>query len=136
MEVIYVFRQLMQKFREKRRDLRMIFIDIIKDMYDGAITSVRTTNRETCAFSIIVGLHQGSTLSPYVFVVIMDELTGHLQEEAPWCMQFVDDKVLIDKTRAGIHRKLELWRKSLEFKGYEISRTKKCMHCSLVIIEI
>ncbi|RCU37768.1 hypothetical protein DVA76_17955, partial [Acinetobacter baumannii] len=90
-------------------------------MYDGVITSVRTTSGETSVLPITVGLHQGSTLSLYLFVVIMVELTRHLQEDAPWCMLFADDIILIDKTRVGVNRKFELWRESLESKGFKIS---------------
>ena len=84
------------------------YIDIVKDMYDGAIASVRTTGGETNEFAITVGLHQGSTLSPYLFVLVMDELTRHIQEEVPWCMLFADDVVLIDETRKRVNVKLEL----------------------------
>ena len=59
-------------------------------------------------FAITVGLHQGSTLSPYLFVLVMDELTRHIQEEVPWCMLFANDVVLIDETREGVNAKLEL----------------------------
>ena len=52
-------------------------------MYDGAITSVRTTCGETGEFLLTIGLHQGSALSPYLFALIMDELTAHIQEEVP-----------------------------------------------------
>jgi hypothetical protein len=44
-------------------------------MYDGARTSVRTSGRITNGFPITMSLHQGSTLSPYVFSLVMDELT-------------------------------------------------------------
>ena len=54
------------------------YIDIVKDMYDGAIASVRTTGGETNEFAITVGLHQRLTLSPYIFALIMDELTRRI----------------------------------------------------------
>ncbi|XP_070050633.1 uncharacterized protein [Nicotiana tomentosiformis] len=54
----------------------------------------------------------------------MDVLSRHIQGEVPWCMLFVDDIVLIDETRSGINARLEVWRKTLESKGFKLSRTK------------
>ena len=93
-------------------------------MYDGAIASVRTSEGETSVFAITIGLHQGSALSPYLFALVIDELTRRIQEEVPRCMLFVDDVVLIDETREGVNAKLELWRGILESKGFRISLTK------------
>ena len=39
-------------------------------------------------------------------------------------MLFVDDVVLVDDSRIGVNRKLELWRQTLESKGFRLSRTK------------
>jgi hypothetical protein len=39
-------------------------------------------------------------------------------------MLFADDVVLVEETRAGVIRKLELWKDALESKGFRISRTK------------
>ena len=80
-----------------------------------------------------IGLHQGSTLSPYLFALIMDELTAHIQEEVPWCILFADDIVLVDESRAGVNAKLKRWREALESKGFKISRTKaEYMDCNFV----
>lgn len=54
-----------------------------------------------------VGLHQGSTLSPYLFVLLMDEITRNVQNEVPWCMLFADDNVLIDETRKWVRTNLK-----------------------------
>jgi hypothetical protein len=43
------------------------YITLIKDMYDNVVTSVRTSDGDTNNFSINIGLHQGSALSPYLF---------------------------------------------------------------------
>ncbi|KAG2648850.1 hypothetical protein PVAP13_1NG067966 [Panicum virgatum] len=39
-------------------------------------------------------------------------------------MLFADDVVLVDESRAEVNRKLELWRRTLESKGFRLSRTK------------
>ena len=109
-------------FRKKGVTKR--YIELVKDMYDGAITSIKTTIGETSEFPITVGLHQGSALSPYLFALVMDELTKHIQDDIPWCMLFADDIVLIDETKYGVNAKLDVWREVLESKGFKISRTK------------
>ncbi|KAL6501581.1 hypothetical protein OROGR_026714 [Orobanche gracilis] len=77
------------------------YIDIIKDMYEGASTSVRTNVGRTEEFPITIGVHQGSALSPFLFAIVMDELTSGIQNDVPWCMMFADDIVLIDETKTG-----------------------------------
>ena len=39
-------------------------------------------------------------------------------------MLFTDDVVLIDETRGRVNDKLEIWRQTLESKGFWLSRTK------------
>ncbi|PHT48337.1 hypothetical protein CQW23_12545 [Capsicum baccatum] len=50
--------------------------------------------------------------------------TQRIQGEMPWCMLFADDVVLIDETRGGVNDKLEVWRQTLESKGFRLSRSK------------
>jgi hypothetical protein len=110
------------------------YITLIKDMYKDATTSVRTCDGDTSDFPIKIGLHQGSALSPYLFALVMDEVTREIQGDIPWCMLFADDVVLVDETRAGVNRKLELWRHTLESKGFRLSRTKtEYMRCDFSV---
>ena len=48
----------------------------------------------------------------------------NIQDDISWCMLFADDMVLVDESRAGVNRKLELWRRTLESKGFRLSMTK------------
>ncbi|GKB28441.1 retrovirus-related pol polyprotein LINE-1 [Tanacetum coccineum] len=73
------------------------YIKVIKDMYDGAKTRVRTSIGNT-EFFPIVGLHQGSAISPYLFALILDELSREIQEDIPWCLIFADDIALVSKS--------------------------------------
>ena len=51
------------------------YIEIIKNMYDRVVAKIRTCGGITSEFSITIGLHQGSILSPFLFAIVMDELT-------------------------------------------------------------
>ena len=52
-------------------------------MYSGTMTTVRIVIGETNSFPSTIGLHQRSALSPYLFALVMDELTRHMQDEVP-----------------------------------------------------
>jgi hypothetical protein len=132
MEAIFLIRQFMKRCKEQRKDLHLIFIDLekaydkvpmnvlwwalrkhkvstkcntlIKDMYDNIVISVRTSDEDTNDFSINIGLHQGSALSPYLFALVMDEVTRDIQGGIPWCMLFADDVILMDESRTGFTR--------------------------------
>jgi Reverse transcriptase (RNA-dependent DNA polymerase) len=66
-------------------------------MYTNIMTCVKACDSESNAFSIKIGLHQGLTLSPYIFTLVMDEITKDVQGDISWCMLFTDDAVLIDE---------------------------------------
>ncbi|GKE71327.1 retrovirus-related pol polyprotein LINE-1 [Tanacetum coccineum] len=72
---------------------------VIKDMYEGVKTRIRTIMGNTEFFPVDVGLHQGSAISPYLFTLILDELSWEIQESIPWCMIFADDIMLIAETK-------------------------------------
>jgi len=101
----------MERFREQKKDLHMVFIDLekaydkipinvmwwaldkykvpskymtlIKDMYNNVVTSVRTNDGNIDYFPIKIRLHQGSALSLYLFALVMDEVTGSIQKDIP-----------------------------------------------------
>jgi hypothetical protein len=77
------------------------YITFIKDIYDNVVTSVRATDGNNDDFPIKIGLYQGSALSPYLFDLMMDEVTRDIQGDIPWCMLFADDVVLVDDSQTG-----------------------------------
>ncbi|GJR07719.1 retrovirus-related pol polyprotein LINE-1 [Tanacetum coccineum] len=112
-EAIYLLRSLMEKYRERQRDLHMAFLDLEK-AYDSVPQF----------FQVEVGLHQGSAISPYLFTLILDELSRGIQESIPWCMIFADDIVLIAESAEGLNNRIEKWREALEDNGLRVSREK------------
>ena len=110
-DAIFALRQMMEKYRERQRELHFVFIDLekaydriprqevwrclkekgtpeiyvrlIEDMYEGASTRVRCSVGLTECFHVRVGLYQGSSLSPYLFNLIMDIITGDIREGVP-----------------------------------------------------
>ena len=97
----------------ENKGAQVAYIRVIQDMYDGVRNRVRTLVGDMDNFPIEIGLHQGSALSPFLFTIVMDELTRGIQDEIPWCILFADNIVLIDETRQGANTKLEQWRDNL-----------------------
>ncbi|GJX05577.1 retrovirus-related pol polyprotein LINE-1 [Tanacetum coccineum] len=78
---------------------------------------VRSSMGNTEFFPVEVGLHQGSAISPYLFALIMDELSRGIQENIPWSMVFPDDIVLVAESADGLNKRLKSWRRALEDNG-------------------
>ncbi|XP_067144621.1 uncharacterized protein [Centruroides vittatus] len=99
-DAIFALKQLMERHREMHKDLHMVFIDLkkaydrvprqevwsclreknvpekyvrlVKEMYEGAETQVKSSVGTTEGLFVNVGLHHGSAFSPYLFDLIMD----------------------------------------------------------------
>ena len=71
-----------------------------------------------------VGLHQGSSISPYLFDLVMDVMSRGIKDQAPWCMLFADDIVICCNSREEVEQKTECWRRALEDRGLKVSRSK------------
>ena len=148
---IFAVRQLKEKHREKQKGLHMVFIDlekaydrvsrqevlrcmsetgvpekyvmIVQDMYKGARTRVKSSIGLTDMIPVGVGLHQGSSLSPYLFAMIMDALARGIKDISPWCMLYADDIVLCGIRSEVVEKKLEE-RAEDQKRGLKINRKK------------
>ena len=67
----------------EKHKVRTKYITLIKDMYKNAMMFIRTCGDNTTDFSINIGLHQELALSPYLFALVMDEVTSDIQGEIP-----------------------------------------------------
>ena len=100
------------------------YVQRVQDMYEGSETVLRYAAGTTESFKVKFGLHQGSTLSPFLFAVIMDRLTDVVKTEPPWTMLFANDIVICEETREEVEQRLESWRYALKRRGMKASRSK------------
>ncbi|KAK3551422.1 hypothetical protein QTP70_017307 [Hemibagrus guttatus] len=78
------------------------YVRVVQDMYERSGTVVRCAVGQTEEFKVEVGLHQGSALSPFLFAMVMDQLSEEVRQESPWTMMFADDIVICgEKQGAG-----------------------------------
>ncbi|EYB83113.1 hypothetical protein Y032_0342g3027 [Ancylostoma ceylanicum] len=151
-DAIFIARQVMEKYREKNKPCHIAFLDlekaydrlprsilwevmrergipeymvnIVQDMYDGATARVRTVHGTTSKFTIAVGVHQGSALSPFLFIMTLDTVVKHLLEGPPFTLLYADDVALIADSRAELQLKIRKWQLALADAGLKLN-TKK-----------
>lgn len=151
-DAIQCLRILMEKYRDARKDLFLVFIDLekafdrvpreliwlalrahnvpevyvrmIMDMYDDARTRVRCTAGESDEFTVKVGVHQGSVLSPMLFNIIMSYLLKLIGGETEISLLFADDVVLGSTDIVALQNALSNWDKILKDHGLKISVKK------------
>ena len=68
---------------------------VIQSMYDEALTSVKLGDGEIVEFAVKVGVHQGSVLSPLLFIIVLKALSTKFRIELPWELFYADDLVLL-----------------------------------------
>ena len=118
-DAIFIVRQLQEKYLARNKELWMAFVDlekafdrvprevvwwalrclgvdewivsVIKAMYEDATTTVRVNGRESKAFSVRVGVHQGSVLSPLLFIIVLEALSREFREGLPMELLYADD---------------------------------------------
>ncbi|KAK3507629.1 hypothetical protein QTP70_031677 [Hemibagrus guttatus] len=156
-DAIFALRILMEKYRDGQRELHCVFVDlekaydrvpreelwycmrksgvaekyvrVVQDMYERSRTVVRCAVGQTEEFNVEVGLHQGSALSPFLFAIVMDQLSEKVRQESPWTMMFADDIVICSESREQVEENLERWRFALERRGMKVSRSKTEYMC-------
>ncbi|KAK3513913.1 hypothetical protein QTP70_032842, partial [Hemibagrus guttatus] len=130
-DAIFALRILMEKYRDGQRELHCVFVDLEK-AYDRVPREelwycMRKSGTEE--FKVEVGLHQGSALSPFLFAIVMDQLSEEVRQESPWTMMFADDIVICSESREQVEENLERWRFALERRGMKVSGSKTEYMC-------
>ena len=122
-DAIFVLQQLSERHREKKKPLHAVFVDLekafdrvpreliwkamrrkgvpegyvrlVQDMYEGAETTAATAAGETKPFPVRVGVHQGSVLSPLLFIPVIDLIADAAGSELPGELFFADDIAIL-----------------------------------------
>ncbi|KAK3571418.1 hypothetical protein QTP86_012056 [Hemibagrus guttatus] len=156
-DAIFALRILMERYRDGQRELHCVFVDlekaydrvpreellycmrksgvaekyvrVVRDMYERSRTVVRCAVGHAEEFKVKVGLHQGSALSPFLFAIVMDQLSEEVRQESPWTMMFADDNVICSESREQVEDNLERWRFALERRGMKVSCSKTEYMC-------
>uniref|UniRef100_A0A914WJ88 Reverse transcriptase domain-containing protein n=1 Tax=Plectus sambesii TaxID=2011161 RepID=A0A914WJ88_9BILA len=75
-------------------------------------------------FRVTVGVHQGSVLSPLLFILIMDVVTRDLHQRPPWTLLYADDVMLADTDKANLQNQVQAWSDRLAQFGLRLNVKK------------
>ena len=70
----------------------------VMSMHAGAKTVVRTVYGNSKGFEVKVGMHQGSALSPLLFMIVMEAISRQFRVALSWELLYADDLAVIAET--------------------------------------
>ena len=112
-------RLIIESLRHKRKPEH--FLNAIMATYDDCKTSVIVDGEPTDAFDVTVGVHQGSILSPLLFITVINYLTEEVRGGSILEMLYADDIALAAETPEEVMRKYRMWKSALESKGLRVN---------------
>jgi len=97
----------------------------VTSMYTGAKSVARTVYGNSNGFEVKVGNHQGSALSPLLFVIVMQVSSREFRVALPWEL-YADDLVVIVETEDDLIKRHNEWKDNVENRGMRVNmnRTK------------
>ncbi|XP_060771234.1 uncharacterized protein slc22a21 isoform X2 [Neoarius graeffei] len=151
-DAIFIVRQLQEKYLAKEKNLYFAFIDLekafdrvprdvlwwamrrlglpeclvstVQAMYSNASSRVCVSNSVSDSFKVQEGVHQGSVLSPFLFIVVLEALSREFRTGCPWELLYADDLVISSDSLEELLERLRLWKIGLESKGLRVNMSK------------
>ena len=71
-----------------------------------------------------MGMHQGSALSPLLFVIVMEAISREFRAALPWELLNDDDLAVIAETEEELIKRLNEWNDNVESKGMRVNMNK------------
>ena len=99
-------------------------VPFIQGMYTDVKSRVRVNGQYSKKFGVGVGVHQGSVLSPLLFILVLEALSRQFRTDVPWELLYADDlAVMVDSLEECIAR-LKVWKEGIERKGLRVNMKK------------
>ena len=149
---IYILRRMQESYLEKNRKLFIYFVDLEKafdwvprrviewalkkklvperlvkavmSMYKGEKTRVQVGGGHLEEFDVGVGVHQGSVLSPFLFLIVINILSENGRKGALYELLYAADLVLMAETMEELESQIIRWKATFEGKGLKVNLDK------------
>ena len=105
-------------------------VRLVQGMYSNARSHVHVGEGYSEEFEVKVGVHQGSVLSPLLFIIVLEAWSHEFRCGVPWEDLYADDLVIIAESLEECVRRLLTWKEAMEEKGLRVNAGKtKIMIC-------
>ena len=111
-------------------------VRLVQAMYSNARSRVRVGDSYSEEFDVTVGVHQGSVLSPLLFIIVLEALSRDFRVGVPWELFFADDLVIIATSLEECVARVEKWKEGLESKGFRANMGKTKFMASGVNLDV
>jgi len=75
-------------------------------MYDSAAPAIKVHGGLSIEFPVKMGVHQGSLLSPLLFIIVTEAMTQEFKVGLPWELLYADDLVLLAESENVLQSKI------------------------------
>ncbi|EYC00629.1 hypothetical protein Y032_0114g448 [Ancylostoma ceylanicum] len=86
----------------RERDISECMVRTVQITSDRSTARVHTSLGITSKFDTRMEVHQGSALSPFLFIMTLDTVVKHLLEGPPFTLLYADDVAPIADSRAEL----------------------------------
>ena len=151
-DAIFIVRQLQEKHLAANKPLYMAFVDLekafdrvprdviwwamrklgidewlvrlVQSMYKDVRSRVRVGDGYSEEFDVGVGVHQGSVLSPLLFIIVLEALSREFRPGCPWELLYADDLMISAESMEKLLVKVQTWKTEMEKKGLRVNMGK------------
>ena len=151
-DAIFIVRQLQEKHLAANKPLYMAFVDLekafdrvprdviwwamrklgidewlvrlLQSMYKDVRSRVRVGDGYSEEFGVGVGVHQGSVLSPLLFIIVLEALFREFRTGCPWELLYADDLMISAESMEELLVKVQTWKTEMEKKGLRVNMGK------------
>ena len=96
-------------------------VRLVQGMYSNARSRVRVGEGYSEEFEMKVGVHQGSVLSPLLFIIVLEALSREFRCGVPWEDLYADDLVIIAESMEECVRRLLTRKGAMEERGLRVN---------------
>ena len=107
-------------------------VRLVQSMYKDVRSRVRVGDGYSEEFGVGVGVHQGSVLSPLLFIIVLEALSREFHTGCPWELLYAGDLMISAESMEELLVKVQTWKTEMEKKGLRVNMGKtKIMESSI-----